>query len=292
MTPRQIDRVLEIAFDSSDAELDEVIQTRLFLVPNRGSSSCEVNGVTVLSVFFDDALERENARVALENLDVVLNAFDAERTNWLEKYEQSLEAIEIGERFIVAPDRRLVAVASLRLPIVVPQEQAFGTGSHETTALCMTLLETLDVDGRRGLDVGSGSGILAIAMHLLGARKVIAFDNDTDAYGALRDNRVRNDVPEQSLPIFIGGVEALRGGTFDVITMNIIPEVILPLLSDVVARLAAGGVLILSGILVITSEEVIAAAAAQRLRLTDSRTRGEWWAGTFQMRPVNPETRQ
>ncbi len=281
MTRRQIDCVLEIAFDSSDAELDELVQTRLFLTPNRGSSSREVKGMTVVSVFFDDPHERENARRALENLDVLLNAFDAERTNWLEKYEQSLEAIEIGERFIVAPDRRLIAEASTRLPIVVPQEQAFGTGSHETTALCMTLLETLDVEGRRALDVGSGSGILAIAMHLLGAHKVIAFDNDPDAYGALRDNRVRNDVPEDSLPIFIGGVEALRAGSFDVITMNIIPEVILPLLGDVVAHLANRGVLILSGILVVKSEEVIAAAAAQGLRLSDSRTRGEWWAGAF-----------
>src|SRR5205085_810404 len=132
--------------------------------------------------------------------------------------------------------------------IVVPQEQAFGTGSHETTSLCIETLESLDLRGKRGLDVGSGSGILAIAMLRLGASRVIAFDNDADAYGALRDNRMRNGIADGAMPLFIGGTEALRGGSFDVVTMNIIPEVIIPLLPQVVPR--AAGPLILSGILV------------------------------------------
>jgi len=168
---------------------------------------------------------------------------------------------------------------SARHRIVVPQEQAFGTGSHETTALCMELIEDLDISCKRGLDVGSGSGILAIAMHHLGARKVVAFDNDVDAYGALRDNRIRNGVPAERMPLFIGSVEALRGGRFDVITMNIIPEVILPLLDDVVSHM--GGVLILSGILLIKRDEVIAECAKRGLEPGPERNRGEWWAGSF-----------
>src|SRR5205085_4431323 len=123
---------------------------------------------------------------------------------------------------------------------------AFGTGSHETTSLCIELLEGMEI--KRGLDVGAGSGILALAMCRLGAAKVIAFDNDVDAYGALRDNRARNGVAASRMPLFVGGVEALRGGRFDVVTMNIVPEVIVPLLGDVVQHLEK--TLILSGILV------------------------------------------
>jgi ribosomal protein L11 methyltransferase len=186
----------------------------------------------------------------------------------------------IGTRFVVAPDAALFPDGD-RLTIVVPQEQAFGTGSHETTSLCIELLETLDLAGRRGLDVGSGSGILALAMHRLGAAKVIAFDNDTDAYGALRDNRIRNGVPDRAMPLFIGSVEALRGSAFDVLTMNIIPEVILPLLGDVVQRMAVDARLILSGILLVKRNEVVDAAAMRGLRLIDERARGEWWAGVF-----------
>jgi ribosomal protein L11 methyltransferase len=168
-----------------------------------------------------------------------------------------------------------------RLTIVVPQEQAFGTGSHETTWLCIEILESLGVAGKRGLDIGSGSGILALAMHRLGATKVVAFDNDPDAYGALRDNRVRNEVPEAAMPLFLGGVEALRAGAFDVVTMNIIPEVILPLLGDVAARMNANARLVLSGILLIRRDDVVAAAQEHALELVHERERGEWWAGVF-----------
>jgi ribosomal protein L11 methyltransferase len=163
----------------------------------------------------------------------------------------------------------------------VPQEQAFGTGSHETTSLCIEILETLALENKRGLDVGAGSGILALAMHRLGAAKAIAFDNDPDAYGALRDNRIRNGVPEEAMPLFIGSVEALRGGEFDVITMNIIPEVIVPLLEDVVQRMAENARLILSGILAVKRDDVIAAAHTHALTLAEEREKGEWWAGVF-----------
>ena len=120
-----------------------------------------------------------------------------------------------------------------------------------------------------------------MAMLRLGASKAIAFDNDPDAYGALRDNRMRNGISGEAMPLFIGSVEALRGGTFDVVTMNIIPEVILPLLKDVVPRLAADARLILSGILVIKRDEVVEAARGHGVTLIDERERGEWWAGVF-----------
>jgi ribosomal protein L11 methyltransferase len=206
---------------------------------------------------------------------------ERERVDWLDLYQQSLTPLFIGARFVVAPDASLFPEDSDRLTVVVPQEQAFGTGSHETTWLCIELLEAIPLTGKRGLDVGAGSGILALAMHRLGSRYVVAFDNDPDAYGALRDNRIRNGVDEVSMPLFIGSVEALRGGQFDVVTMNIIPEVILPLLGDVVARLADDARLLLSGILVVKRDEVVQAARMHGLELVTERVKGEWWAGVF-----------
>lgn len=197
---------------------------------------------------------------------------DRPRVDWLQRYEQSLEPIFIGERFVVAPDRALIPEDTDRIAIVVPQEQAFGTGSHETTTLCLEMLERMDLRGKRGLDIGSGSGILAIAMQKLGAAKVVAFDNDLDAYGPLRENRMRNSA---DLSIFIGGIEALRGGVFDVVTMNIVPEVILPLLPEV--RRHVRGDLILSGILTTRRDDVVRAAGTP----VEERERGEWWAGRF-----------
>ena len=254
------------------AAAEDDLQARLYLTSSSGSA---IAG-DMLEAYFDSAEDRDAALLQLEDLRP--NALDRERLDWLEHYQQSLTAMNIGERFVVAPDRSL-AGDSVRLTLIVPQEQAFGTGSHETTALCIETLEMLDLNGARGLDIGSGSGILAMAMLRLGASKAIAFDNDPDAYGALRDNRVRNRIEDAVMPLFIGSVEALRGGSFDVITMNIIPEVIIPLLGDVVPHVA--GSLILSGILVVKRDEVVSATAQHGLELVGERSKGEWWAGTF-----------
>lgn len=270
MPPR--DFLLDIDFE--DPADEERILSTLYLTASTGSTSTQ----NTVAAYFDSPEERDAAAELFAGFET--RAYERERVDWLEKYQQSLEPLHIGQRFVVAPDPSLLP-PDADLTIVVPQEQAFGTGSHETTSLCIELLETLDVRGRRGLDIGAGSGILALAMHRLGARKAIAFDNDTDAYGALRDNRIRNGVPESAMPLFIGSVEALRGGAFDVVTMNIIPEVILPLLPDVVPRLAGGARLVLSGILVIRRDDVVAAAREHRLQLIDERSRGEWWAGVF-----------
>lgn len=279
------DFILDISFDARDSALEELVQSRLYLTPSTGSSSSEANGTTTISAYFDDADQRDNA--AREFGDIVgieLHADDRERIDWLDRYQQSLEPLYIGEHFIVAPDASLIPRDTNRHSLVVPQEQAFGTGSHETTSLCIEILETLDVAGKRGLDIGAGSGILALAMCRLGADHVIAFDNDVDAFAALRDNRVRNGVDDARMPIFIGGLEALRGGAFDIVTMNIIPEVIIPLLGEVKRHVR--GSLILSGILVIKRDDVVRACAEHGIEIVDERTKGEWWAGRFKLRAL------
>lgn len=274
------DFILEISFDSRDAALEEIVQSRLYLTPSTGSSSIEINGTATISAYFDTARDRDAAAQEMADVEgVELHAADRERVDWLERYQQSLEPLFIGERFVVAPDAALIPRDATRHALVVPQEQAFGTGSHETTSLCIEILETLDVAGKRGLDVGSGSGILALAMCRLGAERVIAFDNDVDAFAALRDNRVRNGVDDERMPLFIGSIEALRGGVFDIVTMNIIPEVIIPLLGEVGPHV--GGSLILSGILVVKRDDVVLACAGHGLVLAEERAKGEWWAGRF-----------
>ncbi|HEV3484782.1 MAG TPA: 50S ribosomal protein L11 methyltransferase, partial [Vicinamibacterales bacterium] len=255
------DYILEIPFGDDE----ERIASLLFLTRFTGSTSSD----DTISAYFDSREDRDAAAELLRAF--APRALERERVDWLERYQQSLEPIDIGERFVVAPDASLLPDDD-RLKIVVPQEQAFGTGSHETTSLCIELLESLDLHGKRGLDIGSGSGILAIAMLRLGAAKAVAFDNDPDAYGALRDNRLRNGI--ENMPIFIGSIEALRAGKFDVLTMNIIPEVILPLLPMVVQRMSENAHLILSGILTSKRDEVVERAATPGLSLLRERAKG------------------
>ena len=275
------DFVVEVTY-RSDEELDNEVQSLLFLSGSIGNSSIDRDGETVLSAYFDSPEKRDAAMERLRGIaGSQIRADDRARVDWLDRYEQSLEPLIIGKRFIVAPDERLIG-ESERLRIIVPQEQAFGTGSHETTSSCMEMLERIDCRGKRGLDIGSGSGILAIAMLRLGASDVIAFDNDADAFGPMRGNRLRNAA---GFSMFIGGVESIRGGAFDIITMNIVPEVIVPLLPDVMRLLR--GDLILSGILTTRRDDVVQAAD---LQLIDERTKGEWWCGRFRgrRRETNP----
>lgn len=273
------DYILEILFETSDLALEGQVQSRLFLTPSTGNTSDD-NGVYA---YFDDAASRDAALETLRDLSVELRTTERERVDWLDLYQQSLEPMEIGERFIVAPDPSLIPEGSERLALVIPQEQAFGTGSHETTSMCLELLEMADCDGKRGLDVGAGSGILSLAMLRLGASRVIAFDNDPDTFTALRENRVRNGIAPERMPLFIGGLDALVRGTFDMITMNILPDVILPLLPHIVWRMGPRARLILSGILITRANEVVASAERVSLDLIFEKEKGEWWSGVFQL---------
>ncbi len=275
------DFILEISFDGT-AAAEELIQARLFTTASTGNSSAEVNGRGVLTAYFDSVADRQEALEGLSDLAAIeVQAVDRDRLDWLALYEQSLEPIFIGTRFVVAPAASLISADTSRLRIIIPQEQAFGTGSHETTSLCVEILESIDLSGRRGMDVGSGSGILALAMLRLGATRALAFDNDLDAYAALRENRSRNGVAPASMPLFIGSVEALRGGRFDVVTMNILPEVIIALLGEIVRHAKSGAAVVLSGVLTTRRDEVVRAAALYSLQLEEQRQKGEWWAGLF-----------
>jgi len=254
--------------------LDDEIQSRLLLSGSRGNCSTERDDDTVVTA---DCENDERRRVAIEmlrDLDVRVIAEDRPRVDWLGRYEQSLEPLLIGRSFVVAPDRSLIRRDSDRIAIIIPQQQAFGTGAHETTALCLEMLERIDVKNKRGLDIGTGTGLLAIAMQLLGARKVIAFDNDLDAFGPLRENRRRNSV--DGMPVFIGSIDSLRDAIFDVVTINIIPEVIVAMIGRVRTKR-----LILSGILTIKRDDVVAAASAHGFALEREDVKGEWWAGMF-----------
>ncbi len=278
--PESSDLVLEIVFPEGRDDLDGLVTAYLFAWGSSGSVVESRGNSTVVVAWLPDASARDSAKSQLAQIDGVRVAETLRpRIDWLDRYEQSLVAIPVGERFVIAPREDLVAGYD-RIAIVIPQEQAFGTGSHETTSMCLELLERIDVAGGRGADIGTGSGILAIGMAKLGASRVVAFDNDFyDTWGVVRLNMRRNAVPEGRISIFFGSADALLGAVFDVATMNILPHVIIELLPHVRTLLAPGARLILSGILQTQKDDVIACAQKLGLRLTDERAQGEWWAG-------------
>lgn len=277
-----LDYILEITYPAGRRELDDAVESLLFVTNSLGSTIDDRDGRTVVACYFSKPEDRDGARAMLPvSSDVTIDAIDREHVDWLELYQQSLEPIEIGRRFVVAPDAALIPQGS-RIPIIVPQEQAFGTGSHATTALCVEMLEGAGVESQRCLDIGTGSGILAIAMAKLGGSRIVAFDNDLDTLGALGRNLQRNGLHRARVMPYIGDLPALsENARFGVITMNILPHVIIEHLARVAAHLSPHGTLILSGIVVDRRDEVVGEATKRKLTLEDEASRGEWWCGLF-----------
>jgi ribosomal protein L11 methyltransferase len=263
-----IDHLLHISFDP---ELEEVVQGHLFLTRSTGNVSVQPE---TLTAYFDSAADRDDAAAMLRRVGFNVRPEDRKRVDWLQLYQQSLKPLFLGRSFVVVPEASLIPPDTKRHVLVIPQEQAFGTGSHESTALCIKLIEELDLRGKFVLDVGTGTGILSLAMLRLGARRAIACDVDLDAFRPLRENRSRNEA--RSLSFFIGTLDAMQRTQFDVVVINILPEVIIPMLP--VAKQHLRGPLVLSGILKSARDDVVAAAG---LPLVSEKEKGEWWAGTF-----------
>lgn len=256
---------------------EERVRVNLYLAGSAGDY--EHDGV--LTAFFERREDRDLAAKVLQSLELEAEPRDSPRENWLDRYQQSLHAIPIGGRFIVTPDPDLVPNPGDRIVLHIPQERAFGTGAHESTALCLAMLERIDLRGTTTVDIGTGSGVLAIAMLKLGARKAIAFDNDPETSGVIHRNARRNGIERASLEAFVGSPEAVRGLRAQVITMNILPEVIIPLLPSVSRWLRPGGSLIVSGILLMKRDDVVAAGARESLRIANEAVQGEWWCGVL-----------
>ena len=162
---------------------------------------------------------------------------------------------------------------------------AFGTGTHETTRLCLRGLAQYIKKGERVLDLGCGSGILGIGAVKLGAASVTSVDIDEQAVKVAIENYEVNQVPSEQSTFYIGDVvsdenlkkQILQNGTFDVVAVNILAEVIAQMLPTLDQYLATGGVLIMSGILQ-TKEELIRSGVETNssLELIDVVSDGDW----------------
>jgi ribosomal protein L11 methyltransferase len=195
----------------------------------------------------DHAVRVQQALSAAGARDVAVRPFEA--CDWLAGWRQSALAFEVGERWWIDPHPDAASSApDGRVRLAVEPRTAFGSGTHESTRLVLEELETLQVAGRRVLDIGTGSGILAIAAERLGAGMVVAFDVDPEALWVARRTATEQDWPARPL-LFAGTMQAVRGRGFDIVLCNMITEQLRPLLPAVRQALSATGLAVLSGTL-------------------------------------------
>jgi len=207
-------------------------------------------------------------------------AIEKLRTDWLAQFTKRnrTEPLRIGPRLIVS--RMRVPTATTARTIVIPAEAAFGTGEHATTAMCLRMLERMTrkrADGWSILDAGTGSGILAIAASCLGAKKVIAIENDPLACAVAKRNAAANRV--QNIEFRTGDVLTQKfRGKFDIITANLYSEILIEALPGWRQSLADDGRLILSGVLRSQKPTVMTALRRNDFAVPESRRRGKWIA--------------
>lgn len=212
--------------------------------------------------------------------------------DWSERWRQGLRPRRVGERLVVSPSWCAPEPHGDEIVIVVDPEMAFGTGEHGTTRGVLRLLEGAIREGDRALDVGTGSGILAIAAVRLGASEVLAVDTDADAIRNARSNVARNGVAHAVDLVHDAVTESflarLGPGPFDLIVANVLSSVLVPLLPSFRSALAPprgrapGGRLIVGGILTSEASDMVSAASAAGLSLRHADVEGEWWSGLLE----------
>jgi ribosomal protein L11 methyltransferase len=225
--------------DQLAAGLDDYHPTAIDEIPN---------GVVA---YFAGAAARDEALShfgAFELLDVV--AEDVPDENWAERSQASLTPVTVG-RLMIAPP--WTATDELRAtapgPVVIIQpSMGFGTGHHATTRLCLRLLQEIDLTGKSVLDIGTGSGVLAICARVLAASRVVGIDVDPDALENARENAVLNGVAD-SIEFQEADLSAgpLPGAPFGVVLANLTGGLLIRDAANIVALAALGGSLILSG---------------------------------------------
>ncbi len=198
--------------------------------------------------------------------------------DWAEAWKQHYTPIRVGKRLLIKPAWIEVNAKPGEIVIEMDPGMAFGTGTHPTTQLCLQACEWFCKPGTCMVDLGTGSGILAVAAAKLGCYRVLALDIDEVAVRAARENAVRNGVGGKVIALH-GSLDSLTSTSrhFDIAMANITAKVIVDMAAQGLQYIIwPGGKFIFSGIIEEQAQEVIAALAAAELDLLDQRQIGDW----------------
>lgn len=200
-----------------------------------------------------------------------------DETDWREEWKKHYSPINCGN-FVVVPMWINYPCDSDKIIIKINPGAAFGTGEHETTRMCLEFISSLSFKDKIVTDIGTGSGILAIAASKMGAKKVYAYDIDDDALKSLQDNVILNNV---NIITENRDLTVAEGRKCDIIIANITADILICLADKINKLLDDNGIIILSGIINKRKEEVKKAYIDCNLKLHDVKNMGEWNAFMF-----------
>lgn len=224
----------------------------------------------------DDAKASEVGKEA-EKQGFKFSAARLEEQDWENGWKKYFKPLPIGKNVVVAPAWEEYSAREGEKVITLDSGMAFGTGSHETTKMCVEYIEQYLKKGAAVLDIGTGSGILAICAGLFGAGGVQAIDIDELSVKIAKENAALNRM-EKLISVRKGDLLTGVSGKFDFITANIVADVISGLLPDVGEFLNEGGYLVISGIILERAPEIIETAQREGYTILDMKTEKDWCA--------------
>ena len=224
-----------------------------------------------------EALEFLKERLHASKISFEVGSIGVDDSDWNENWKKYFHATEIGKKLAIVPSWESYENNEGRSVLNIDPGAAFGTGTHATTSLCLELLENYINDDTKMLDIGCGSGILAIASVLLGAESALGVDIDAQSVKTARENAEINNMSEKT-EFIVGDLADKVSGKYGVVCANIVADVIIKLLPDVGIFMEENGVLIISGIIDIRKEDVLAAVRENGFSVVEERYRENWCA--------------
>lgn len=213
------------------------------------------------------------ARMESAGIAYTVETDQVEQEDWQNGWRKYYHPMEIGKRLAVVPSWQ--EYDTDRVKLILDPGLAFGTGGHETTSLCMEALDERVQGGERVLDIGTGSGILAIAALKLGAANAEGVDIDPVAVRTAGENAALNGVQDK-LTVLVGDLSDKASGKYEIITANIVANAIMALAPAVPSLMAENAVFIASGIIDTRKDEVITALQAAGLSILEIKEKRGW----------------
>lgn len=246
----------------------------------------ELDNSLVLSFEYQDNLDSKiktyfehlKGQNSFDSYEYSLNVF--EETNWNEEWEKNLKVIKITDKIVIKPSFRDYSPSEGEIVITIDPKMSFGTGEHQTTKLMLSMCEKHIERKTKVLDVGTGTGVLAIASVLLGAEYALGIDNDEWCYENALENIDQNHVYGK-VEFRLAEVANIAEINFDIVLANIQKDVLLIIAKDLVSKVKVSGKVILSGLLFTDEDDIINEYTKLGLTFIDKLQLDEWIALVF-----------
>ena len=254
----------------------------------------EDDGVAYLNFYLEEDADKESilrdVRNALEELrtfmdigEGTIEESETEDKDWINNWKQYFHQFYVDDILIVPSWEEVKEEDKDKMILHIDPGTAFGTGMHETTQLVIRQLKKFVTKDTQMLDVGTGSGILGIVALKLGAAHVVGTDLDPCAIPAVADNKEANDIKDETFDMLIGNIiddkevqDTVGYEKYDIVTANILADVLVPLTPVIVNQMKKGAYYITSGILDVKEEVVVKAVKDAGLQLVEVTHQGEW----------------